>query len=272
MSVTNSYEQARGKEKTLLSYCRQRPALSARRPIHRTGWHLTIRSAKAGAVKLNQEKIDAWIKNGAKPTQTVSELIKTQRKPASSTGRRSSPSMKELGSIPGKVLGEQSRRRRGQRDRSRNGASVLEIRVAKEDLGRIIGKQGRTAKSIRTMLNAAASRSQPQSRPGNRRREINPPALDAVAEPLVPLGEIVTTHGIGGWLKLKPFNPETTALKPNPRVWLRKDGGAIEHGIEDSQPHKSQFLIKLRGVDGLMHAGIWVGSILLSTEQALDSL
>ena len=37
-------------------------------------------------------------------------------------------------------------------------ASVLELRVAKEDLGRIIGKQGRTAKSIRTILNAAASR------------------------------------------------------------------------------------------------------------------
>jgi len=37
-------------------------------------------------------------------------------------------------------------------------ASVLELKVAKEDLGRIIGKQGRTAKSIRTILNAAGSR------------------------------------------------------------------------------------------------------------------
>jgi uncharacterized protein len=37
-------------------------------------------------------------------------------------------------------------------------ASILELRVAKEDLGRIIGKQGRTAKSIRTILNAVASR------------------------------------------------------------------------------------------------------------------
>jgi len=35
---------------------------------------------------------------------------------------------------------------------------LLELKVAKEDLGRIIGKQGRTAKSIRTILNAAASR------------------------------------------------------------------------------------------------------------------
>jgi len=37
-------------------------------------------------------------------------------------------------------------------------ASVLELRVAKEDLGRVIGKQGRTAKSMRTILNAVASR------------------------------------------------------------------------------------------------------------------
>ena len=37
-------------------------------------------------------------------------------------------------------------------------ASVVEIKVAKEDLGRIIGKQGRTANSLRTILNAAAAR------------------------------------------------------------------------------------------------------------------
>jgi uncharacterized protein len=39
-----------------------------------------------------------------------------------------------------------------------DGATVIELKVAKEDLGRIIGRQGRTAKSIRTLLNAAASR------------------------------------------------------------------------------------------------------------------
>jgi predicted RNA-binding protein YlqC (UPF0109 family) len=37
------------------------------------------------------------------------------------------------------------------------GASVLQLKVAKEDLGRIIGKQGRTAKSIRALVNAAAA-------------------------------------------------------------------------------------------------------------------
>ena len=37
-------------------------------------------------------------------------------------------------------------------------ASVLELRVAKEDLGRVIGKQGRTAKSLRIVLSAVAAR------------------------------------------------------------------------------------------------------------------
>lgn len=38
-----------------------------------------------------------------------------------------------------------------------NDASVLQLKVAREDLGRIIGKQGRTAKSIRALVNAAAA-------------------------------------------------------------------------------------------------------------------
>ena len=37
-------------------------------------------------------------------------------------------------------------------------ASVFELKVAREDLGRVIGKQGRTAKSLRTILNAAAAK------------------------------------------------------------------------------------------------------------------
>jgi len=36
--------------------------------------------------------------------------------------------------------------------------SVIELRVAKEDLGKIIGKQGKTAKAIRTILSAASSK------------------------------------------------------------------------------------------------------------------
>ena len=37
-------------------------------------------------------------------------------------------------------------------------ATVLELAVAKEDLGKIIGKQGRTARAIRTILSAASAK------------------------------------------------------------------------------------------------------------------
>jgi len=37
-------------------------------------------------------------------------------------------------------------------------SSVLELRVAKSDMGKIIGKQGRTAQAIRTILSAASGK------------------------------------------------------------------------------------------------------------------
>ncbi|GAB6036425.1 KH domain-containing protein [Fundidesulfovibrio butyratiphilus] len=37
--------------------------------------------------------------------------------------------------------------------------SVIELRVAKEDLGKVIGKQGRTARAMRTLLGAASTKS-----------------------------------------------------------------------------------------------------------------
>ena len=36
--------------------------------------------------------------------------------------------------------------------------SVLELKVAKEDLGKVIGKKGRTAYAIRTILSAASAK------------------------------------------------------------------------------------------------------------------
>lgn len=36
--------------------------------------------------------------------------------------------------------------------------SVLELKVAKEDLGKVIGKQGRTARAMRTILGAASAK------------------------------------------------------------------------------------------------------------------
>ncbi len=37
-------------------------------------------------------------------------------------------------------------------------ATIVELRVAPEDLGKVIGKEGRTARAIRTLLHAAATK------------------------------------------------------------------------------------------------------------------
>ena len=36
--------------------------------------------------------------------------------------------------------------------------TVIELRVAKEDLGKVIGKEGRTARAMRTILSAASTK------------------------------------------------------------------------------------------------------------------
>jgi uncharacterized protein len=44
------------------------------------------------------------------------------------------------------------------------GNIVIELRVAKEDIGKVIGKQGRTARAIRAVLAAAAARENKKAR------------------------------------------------------------------------------------------------------------
>ena len=45
-----------------------------------------------------------------------------------------------------------------------DGVVVLELRVAKEDLGKVIGKQGRTARAIRSLLSASAGKDNRKAR------------------------------------------------------------------------------------------------------------
>jgi len=45
-----------------------------------------------------------------------------------------------------------------ERDLPGQQGAVLELHVAPDDVGKVIGKQGRTARSIRSLVNAAASK------------------------------------------------------------------------------------------------------------------
>jgi predicted RNA-binding protein YlqC (UPF0109 family) len=44
------------------------------------------------------------------------------------------------------------------REKKGQQVTVLELKVAKEDLGKVIGKGGRTAQAIRTILNGASGK------------------------------------------------------------------------------------------------------------------
>ncbi len=53
--------------------------------------------------------------------------------------------------------------------------TILELSVAEDDLGKVIGKHGRTARAMRTVVNAAASKERKRAvleiLEGNRNRE-----------------------------------------------------------------------------------------------------
>lgn len=93
-----------------------------------------------------------------------------------------------------------------------------------------------------------------------------------MAEQLVPLGELVATHGLDGWLRLNPFNPHSETLAPGLEVYLDKSGARSNHEIESSKPHKRQFLIKLRGVNHIDSARQHIGATLLVDDAALATL
>jgi predicted RNA-binding protein YlqC (UPF0109 family) len=44
-------------------------------------------------------------------------------------------------------------------DRDRDDSTIIELEVAPSDLGKVIGRQGRTARAIRTLLAAASQKS-----------------------------------------------------------------------------------------------------------------
>ncbi len=89
---------------------------------------------------------------------------------------------------------------------------------------------------------------------------------------MVPIGDIVTTHGLDGWLKVNPFNPETTALDSVCLVYLERSGDLAAYQLETSKRHRRQILVKLQGVDGIDAAKHIVGATLCVAEDSLPFL
>ena len=124
-----------------------------------------IRTAIPVEIRFDMERVKHWLSVGAQPSDTVSELLQVVEK-AQAWRRQgvSSPRMskdhpelqelveylaEELVDAPDEVTVEEM---------EEDGAAVFELTVAEEDLGKVIGKQGRTARAFRTILSAAASK------------------------------------------------------------------------------------------------------------------
>jgi len=66
--------------------------------------------------------------------------------------------MKELIEFIAKSLVEHPEAVTISEEQGEDGSVLVKLAAAQEDMGRIIGKQGRTAKAMRTLLNAKATR------------------------------------------------------------------------------------------------------------------
>ena len=86
---------------------------------------------------------------------------------------------------------------------------------------------------------------------------------------IVPIGEIATTHGIAGWLKLNPYNLDSPLLSALTEVILVKDEAQTAIEVESARPHRRQILLKLCGINDIESARRWVGSTLAVPEEAL---
>ena len=80
------------------------------------------------------------------------------------------------------------------------------VAVAPEDMGKVIGKGGRTAKAIRTVVRAAATRA------GHQR--LSSTSSTEVDEPTVVVGSITKAHGLTGEVavEVRSDNPDRFAV------------------------------------------------------------
>ena len=105
-------------------------------------------------ITVDAEKAQTWIKNGAQPTDTVRGLLK---KAGVLYFSQRSFTMKELLLYMAKNLVDDPDAVTVTETSDEEG-KVLELRVAPGDMGKVIGRQGRIAKEIRTIVKTVAQR------------------------------------------------------------------------------------------------------------------
>ena len=110
-------------------------------------------------IKIDLEKAKNWIANGAQPTDTVKVLLKKAGLEYFHSRSYRRIEMKELLiTIAQGLVEDPSAVTVEQDEPMEDGTVVFHLHVAPDDMGRVIGKQGRIAKAMRTVMRAAATR------------------------------------------------------------------------------------------------------------------
>ena len=77
---------------------------------------------------------------------------------------------------------------------------------------------------------------------------------------LIPIGKVVGTHGIKGYLKVISCAESTASFAPGKQLALRREGKpVVTFGIESARPHKRGILMALEGIASVHAAKEWVG-------------
>jgi small subunit ribosomal protein S16 len=105
-------------------------------------------------IVIDEDRAKHWLEKGARPTKTVATLLRT--KGIESTG--SWRGMRELLEFLARSLVSDPNAVEVTEVEEIDGEVVLELEVADDDLGRVIGRGGRVANALRSVMKAAATR------------------------------------------------------------------------------------------------------------------
>ena len=95
------------------------------------------------AVTVDEEAAKKWLAAGAQPTDVVAKILKN-------AGELVEVIAKSLVENPDEVVVTET---------EKDDAIIVELKVGPADMGKVIGRQGRIAKAIRTVVKAASSKS-----------------------------------------------------------------------------------------------------------------
>jgi 16S rRNA processing protein RimM len=77
---------------------------------------------------------------------------------------------------------------------------------------------------------------------------------------LIPIGKVVGTHGIKGYVKVISYAESTASFAPGKLLTLRQKGKPlVTLAIESARPHKRGILLALEGITSIDAAKEWVG-------------